>query len=78
MNAIESAADVRRCLGHPDGQLGNRPRADLGAGDLREPLQRAQLGIAIDAIFRGLADAGGDPGSLQLIHHVESVEVPGP
>src|SRR5262249_49554992 len=45
--AVDAAADVGGALAHLDGDFGERPAADLGAGHFGQPRERGQLRVAI-------------------------------
>src|SRR4029077_4419507 len=71
--AVDRAADIGRGLAELHRDLVDRPGTDLGAGDLGEPFQVAQLRVGVDAVLGVLAHAGRHPGLLQFHHAVVAV-----
>src|SRR6266851_8036298 len=68
--AVGRAADIGRRGAELHRQFIDRPGADLGAGDLGQPFQVAELRIAVNAVLRVLAHAGRHAGALQFHHAV--------
>src|SRR5215472_11883736 len=71
--AVDRTADIGGGLAELHRDLVDRPGADLGAGDLGQPLEVTKLGVGVDAILGVLAYPGGYPGALQLHHAVPAV-----
>src|SRR5262249_52957168 len=76
--AVDRAADIGRGPAELHRDLVDRPGADLGAGDLGQPFEMAELRVVIDAVLGVLAHPGGNAGFLQLHHAVIAILGRGP
>jgi hypothetical protein len=71
--AVEAAADVGWCFGEPDGVFLDGPGADLGLGEVGEPVEVGELRVVLVAVFGCLADAGWHVACLECVHELVGV-----
>src|SRR4051794_35427637 len=60
--AIDRAADIGWGLAELHRDFVDRPGADLGASNLGQPFEMAELRVGLDPVLGVLADAGRHPG----------------